>query len=244
MKQLYNTIGVGYSNLRKPDPRIEKAINAALRDAKTLLNVGAGTGSYEPTDRDVTAIEPSIEMIRQRAPTAPKAHQGVAEQLPFEDNQFDAAMAILTVHHWTDFEAGLHEMRRVAKGRLVFLTFDPAAPYFWLADYIPEIITIDQPIMPKISEFERILGNADITPIPIPHDCSDGFLGAYWRRPRAYLNPLVRAAISTFPKLNDVTDQIATLESDLNSGVWDAKYGHLMELDSLDIGYRLVVVEL
>lgn len=242
MKQLYNTIGVGYSNLRKPDPRIEKAINAALGDAKTLLNVGAGTGSYEPTDRDVTAIEPSIEMIRQRPPTAPKAHQGVAEQLPFEDNQFDAAMAILTVHHWTNFEAGLREMRRVAKGRLVFLTFDPAAPYFWLADYIPEIITIDQPIMPKLSEFERILGNADITPIPIPHDCSDGFLGAYWRRPRAYLNPLVRAAISTFPKLNDVTDQIATLENDLNSGVWDAKYGYLENQDSLDIGYRLVVI--
>ena len=243
MKQLYNTIGVGYANLRKPDPRIAQAINTVLGDAKTVLNVGAGTGSYEPSDRIVTALEPSTEMIRQRLPGAPKAHQGVAEHIPFEDNQFDAAMAVLTVHHWSDAEAGLLEMRRVAKNRLVILTFDPAAPYFWLADYIPEIITIDQPIMPKLSEFERILGETKVTPIPVPHDCIDGFLGAYWRRPRAYLNPLVRASISTFPKLDDISDALANLESDLNSGVWEAKYGHLMELDSLDIGYRLVVTD-
>lgn len=244
MKQLYNTIGIGYANLRKPDPRIAQAVNTALGDAKSVLNVGAGTGSYEPPDRVVTALEPSIEMIRQRLPGAPKAHLGVAEHIPFEDNAFDAAMAILTVHHWTDVEAGLLEMRRVAKQRLVTLTFDPTAPYFWLADYIPEIITIDQPIMPKLSEFGRILGKTEITPIPIPHDCTDGFLGAYWRRPRAYLNPLVRAAISTFPKLDNISAPLAKLESDLNSGVWEAKYGHLMDLDSLDIGYRLVVAEL
>lgn len=243
MKQLYNTIGVGYANLRKPDPRIAQTINGALGGAKTVLNVGAGTGSYEPVDRDVTAIEPSIEMIRQRLPSAPKAHQGVAEHLPFQDDEFDAAMAILTVHHWSDVEAGLVEMRRVAKNRILILSFDPAAPYFWLADYIPEIIALDQPIMPKLSEFERILGDTEITPIPIPHDCTDGFLGAYWRRPRAYLNPLVRAAISTFPKLDDVSGPLAKLESDLNSGAWDNKYGHLMELDSLDIGYRLVVAD-
>lgn len=244
MKQLYNTIGVGYANLRKPDPRIEQAISAALGNAKSVLNVGAGTGSYEPADRAVTALEPSTEMIRQRLPGAPKAHQGVAERIPFEDDAFDAAMAILTVHHWTDVEAGLLEMHRVAKNRLVILSFDPAAPYFWLADYIPEIITLDQPIMPKLSEFNRILGETKITSIPVPHDCSDGFLGAYWRRPRAYLNPLVRAAISTFPKLNNISGALTKLESDLNSGVWEAKYGHLLKLDSLDIGYRLIVKEL
>lgn len=243
MKQLYNTIGVGYANLRKPDPRIAKVINTALGDAKTVLNVGAGTGSYEPTDRAVTALEPATEMIRQRTPDAATAHLGVAENIPFEDNSFDAAMAVLTVHHWTDFEAGLREMRRTAKDQLVILTFDPAAPYFWLADYIPEIIALDQPIMPKLPEFERILGNVTITPVPIPHDCTDGFLGAYWRRPRAYLNPLVRAAISTFPKLDDISQPLAQLESDLNSGVWEAKYGYLETHDSLDIGYRLVTVE-
>ena len=106
MKHLYNTIGIGYANIRKPDPRIEQMINTALGDATSVLNVGAGTGSYEPTDRAVTALEPAIEMIRQRAPGAPKAHQGVAERIPFGDNQFDAAMAILTVHHWSDVEAG------------------------------------------------------------------------------------------------------------------------------------------
>lgn len=244
MKQLYNTIGVGYANLRKPDPRIEQAISAALGDAKSVLNVGAGTGSYEPTDRVVTALEPSIEMIRQRASGAAKVHQGTAEQLPFDDSEFDAAMAVLTVHHWSDVEAGLLEMRRVAKQRLVLLTFDPAAPYFWLADYMPEIVALDQPIMPNLSEFERILGDIKITTVPVPHDCTDGFLGAYWRRPEAYLNPLVRSAISTFAKLDQISDPLAKLERDLHSGAWAEKNAYLMELDSLDIGYRLIVKEL
>lgn len=244
MKQLYNTIGVGYSNLRKPDPRIEQTINTALGAVQTVLNVGAGTGSYEPTDRIVTALEPSIEMIRQRPPGSARAKQGTAEHMPFDDDQFDAAMAVLTIHHWSDVEAGLLEMRRVAKKRLVILTFDPAAPYFWLADYIPEIVELDQPIMPKLSEFGRILGKVEITTVPVPHDCSDGFLGAYWRRPEAYLNPLVRAAISTFAKLDNISGQLDKLSSDLNSGVWAEKNAHLLELDSLDIGYRLVVADL
>ncbi len=243
MKQLYNTIGVGYANLRKPDPRIEQAISTALGNAKSVLNVGAGTGSYEPTDRAVTALEPSIEMIRQRSPDAAPVHQGTVEQLPFADNKFDAAMAVLTVHHWSDFEAGLLEMRRVAKQRIVVLTFDPTAPYFWLADYIPEIVKLDQPIMPVLSEFERILGETTVTSVPIPHDCTDGFLGAYWRRPEAYLNPLVRSAISTFAKLDDVSGPLAKLQNDLNSGAWAEKNAHLLELGSLDIGYRLVVAQ-
>lgn len=243
MKQLYNTIGVGYANLRKPDPRIAQAINSALGDAKSVVNVGAGTGSYEPTDRVVTALEPSIEMIRQRPADAAEVHEGTAEQMPFADNQFEAAMAVLTVHHWSNFEAGLREMQRVATRRLVVLTFDPAAPYFWLADYLPNIIALDQPIMPKLGEFERILGEVTVTTIPVPHDCTDGFLGAYWRRPQAYLNPLVRAAISTFAKLNNIADPLAKLQDDLNSGAWDKKYGHLLAQDTLDIGYRLVVKE-
>lgn len=243
MPALYDKIGIGYSNLRKPDPRIAKAIHEALGDAQSILNVGAGTGSYEPADREVTALEPSAEMIEQRPAGSGKAHQGVAENMPFADNQFDAAMAVLTVHHWSDLEAGLLEMRRVTKGRLVILTFDPEAHYFWLADYIPEIIELDQPIMPKMTEYGRILGNVAIEDIPIPHDCTDGFLGAYWRRPHAYLDPAVRASISTFAKLNDAPSSLRVLERDLASGEWDRLHGHLMEQEFLDAGYRLVIAD-
>lgn len=243
MKPIYDTIGRGYAGKRTPDPRIAAAIHTALGDAQTVLNVGAGTGSYEPTDRAVTALEPSTEMIQQRPESAPKVVQGVAEKLPFADCAFDAAMAVLTVHHWTDFEAGLREMQRVAKERLVVLTFDPAGPYFWLADYLPEIIELDQPIMPPISDFTRILGETTVSPVPIPHDCSDGFLGAYWRRPAAYLDPGVRAAISTFAKLDKVPKALQQLKADLNSGAWATRYGDLMDLDELDIGYRLVVAD-
>lgn len=243
MNAVYDTIGVGYANLRQPDTRIAKAINEALGDARSVLNVGAGTGSYEPTDREVTALEPSAEMIGQRPPEAAKVHQGAAENLPFEDNAFDAAMAVLTVHHWSDVEAGLREMRRVATGRLVILTFDPAGPYFWLADYIPEIVQLDQPIMPKLSEFERVLGQTRVETVPVPHDCTDGFLGAYWRRPHAYLDARVRSAISTFAKYPDLSAACQRLEDDLNSGRWAERYGDVLELESLDIGYRLVIAD-
>ncbi|MEO0439840.1 MAG: class I SAM-dependent methyltransferase [Pseudomonadota bacterium] len=241
MAALYDTIGTGYSRLRRPDPRIAKVIHAALGDAETILNVGAGAGSYEPADRKVTALEPSAEMIGQRPLEAGKAFQGVAENLPFANQSFDAAMAVLTVHHWTDLEAGLREMRRVTTGPLVILTFDPGAPYFWLADYIPEIITLDQPIMPAMSEYGRILGDVEIDPVPVPHDCTDGFLGAYWRRPQAYLDAEVRSAISTFAKLDDISAPLRQLEDDLKSGAWQKRYGDVMERNALDIGYRLAV---
>lgn len=241
MTALYDQIGKGYARRRQPDPRIAKTIHDALGKAQSVLNVGAGTGSYEPTDRQVTALEPSAEMIRQRPPEAAKAYQGVAEDLPFADRQFDAAMAVLTVHHWTDFDAGLREMRRVAKDRVVILTFDPESDYFWLADYIPEIIALDQPIMPRLSAFEGVLGDVTVEPVAIPRDCTDGFLGAYWRRPEAYLDKAVRSAISTFAKLDDVTESMKRLEDDLASGAWEAQYGHLLQEEYLDIGYRLVV---
>jgi SAM-dependent methyltransferase len=241
MQALYDTIGVGYAARRKPDPRIARAIHGALGEAKTVLNVGAGSGSYEPADRAVTAVEPSVEMIHQRPPGKTMVCQGVAENLPFADRQFDAAMAVLTVHHWTDIEAGLREMRRVVKDRIVILTFDPASDYFWLADYIPDIVALDQLIMPKLSVFDRVFGETTVSAVPAPHDCTDGFLGAYWRRPRAYLDPEVRAAISTFAKLGDVSAAMARLEDDLNSGAWMQRYGDLIEAETLDIGYRLVV---
>lgn len=244
MKPLYDKIGVDYAKLRKPDLRIAAFIERALGAARSVLNVGAGAGSYEPTDRAVTALEPSAEMIGQRPPGLAKAHQGVAEALPFADNAFDAAMAVLTVHHWSNLKTGLLEMRRVARHRVVILTFDPASPYFWLADYIPEIITLDQPIMPKIDAFAEILGETKVEIVPVPHDCTDGFLGAYWRRPYAYLNPDVRSAISTFSKLDHAPSALQQLEDDLASGIWEERYGNILEADSLDVGYRLVVADL
>ncbi|MBO6505836.1 MAG: class I SAM-dependent methyltransferase [Kordiimonadaceae bacterium] len=244
MKPIYDTIGKGYTGKRVPDPRIAAAIHGALGQAKTVLNVGAGTGSYEPTDRNVTALEPSTEMIQQRPQGAAKVVQGFSENIPFADNQFDAAMAVLTVHHWTNFEAGIREMQRVAKERLVILTFDPAAPYFWLADYLPEIIELDQPIMPPIAKFADLLGEVKVSSVPIPNDCTDGFLGAYWQRPHAYLDPEVRAAISTFAKLEEAPKALQELEADLKSGAWEERYGHMNALKELDIGYRLVTAEL
>ena len=243
MSAVYDTIGAGYAALRKPDPRIAEAINRALGAARTVLNVGAGAGSYEPVDRSVTALEPSAEMTRQRSPDVVPVLLGIAEGLPFRDDAFDAAMAVLTVHHWSDVEAGLLEMRRVAKNRVVILTFDPAGPYFWLADYIPQIVDLDQPIMPVLGAYERILGETSVQIVPVPHDCTDGFLGAYWRRPRAYLDARARAAISTFAKLGDVSTALGKLERDLDTGLWAERYGRLLTLESMDIGYRLVIAD-
>lgn len=244
MAALYDTIGKGYAGKRNPDVRIAAAIAGALGDARTVLNVGAGAGAYEPPDRDVTALEPSAEMIAQRPAGAARAVLGVAEYLPFEDKSFDAAMASLTVHHWSDVRTGLAEMKRVARDRVVIFTFDPSGPYFWLKDYVPAIVEMDQPIMPPMDVYEEALGPARVTPVLIPHDCTDGFLGAYWRRPRAYLDPNVRAAISTFAKLGDVSEPMAALMRDLESGAWEARHESIMARETLDIGYRLVIAEL
>lgn len=241
MQAKYDSIGIEYAMLRKPDGRIAAMIDAALGDAVTVLNVGAGAGSYEPAARQVTALEPSAEMIRQRPPTAAPVVQGRAEQLPFADASFDAAMAVLTVHHWSDQAKGLAEMRRVSRGPVVILTYDASIRGFWLADYIPELVTLDEAQMPPMTDYATALGLVDILPVPIPHDCSDGFLCAYWRRPAAYLDTRVRAAMSSFHAIGDVSAELARLESDLASGAWEARYGALLELDALDCGYRMVV---
>lgn len=241
MSARYDTIGVSYSDLRKPDPRIAALIDAALGSAKTVLNVGAGTGSYEPASRQITAVEPSLEMIQQRTSPAASVIQGCAENLPFADGSFDAAMAVLTIHHWTDQAKGCAELRRVTRGPIVILTYDPAVRDFWLADYIPALITLDEGRMPPMAQYEQWLGPVEITPIPIPHDCIDGFLCAYWRRPAAYLDPRIRAAISSFWALGDISNELAALERDIDNGVWAQRYAHLAALDQLDCGYRLVV---
>src|SRR6266850_1722401 len=204
MAELYDAIGQGYDLHRRPDPRIASAIVAALGPADTVVNVGAGAGSYEPRDRRVVAVEPSRAMIGQRRPCSAPVVQASATALPFRDAAFDAALAVLTVHHWPDRARGLAELTRVAR-RMVILTWDPASSGFWLVDdYFPEIAIIDRPIFPGLDELTRMLGPIDVRSIPVPHDCSDGFLGAYWRRPHAYLDAGVRGAISTFAKLGTV----------------------------------------
>jgi SAM-dependent methyltransferase len=241
MNRLYDTIGVDYAALRRPDPRIAARIEAALGPARTVLNVGAGSGSYEPAERMITAIEPSAEMIRQRLPSAATVIQTSAESLPFDARSFDAAMAVLTVHHWHDPARGLREMRRVARGPLVILTYDPAFRGFWLADYVPALVTLDDDRMPPLSLYADVLGPVEITPVPIPHDCLDGFLCAYWRRPAAYLDPRIRAAMSSFWGVGDVSAAMAQLAQDLESGEWARRYGTMLTHDDCDLGYRLVV---
>lgn len=236
----YDTIGEGYARRRRPDPRIAAAILAALGDARTVINVGAGTGSYEPADRVVQAVEPAQTMIDQRPAHAAPCVRASAESLPFPDASYDAAMAILTIHHWTDWRAGLREMRRVAP-RVVLLTFDVEASTFWLThDYFPALDALDREIMPRLSDLTAELGEARIVPVPIPHDCEDGFLGAYWRRPQVYLDPVARRSMSSFARI-DAEDGLARLAGDVENGAWRKRYASLLDLDALDVGYRLIV---
>jgi SAM-dependent methyltransferase len=236
----YDSIGINYAELRKPDPRIAAAIQAALGSAKTVLNVGAGTGSYEPADRQITAVEPSLEMIRKRAPSAARVLQASADDLPFENGAFDTAMAILTIHHWPDKQAGLKEMRRVTRGRIVLLTFDPACRP-WLTDYLPELVSLDEAQMPSMDDYERWLGPVQVTSLLVPHDCRDGFLYAYWRRPEAYLDARIRTGSSSFWAIGNTAAGLQKLERDLETGEWARRYAGLINLEAYDAGYRLVI---
>ena len=241
MAASYDKIGVNYARLRQPDARIAAQIATALGPAKRVLNVGAGAGSYEPPGRRITAVEPSAEMISQRPPSDATVIQGTAEDLPFEDNSFDAAMAVLTVHHWTDKARGMQELRRVTSGPVVVVTYDPGFRDFWLLRDFPELVALDEAQMPPLDHFAGWLGSVDIAPVPIPHDCSDGFLAAYWRRPAAYLDPKIRAAMSSFWKIDNAEQGLQRLQRDLESGAWVAENGALMDRDACDCGYRIVV---
>jgi SAM-dependent methyltransferase len=245
---VYDRIGAGYAVTRRSDPRIARAIDAALGDARTLANVGAGAGAYEPKNRRVVAVEPSGTMLRQRAASAAPCIQAVAEHLPLRNDSVDAVLAVLTIHHWMDRAGGLAELRRVARRRVVVLTWDPAAhDHFWLTtEYFPEIVTLDIPRVPSIADFERSLGPIRVTPVLIPHDCVDGFLGAFWQRPEAYLDPAVRGSISGFAQLDPeaVRRGVTRLAADLQSGRWEARHGKLRAQEHHDVGYRLVVAEL
>ena len=239
---VYDRIGHGYAALRRPDPRIAAAIWQALADAETVLNVGAGAGSYEPTDRSVVALEPSLTMIRQRGESSVPVVRASATHLPFPDRSFDAVLAVLTIHHWHDRAGGLLELARVARSRVVIFTCDPSMGGFWLVqDYFPEIREIDRRILPTVDELKSILGDIEVRSVLIPWNCTDGFLGAYWRRPYAYLSLRVRSAISTFSKISDVEAGIRRLRRDLEDGTWSQRYGYLLNRDELDLGYRLVI---
>lgn len=240
--QLYDEIGQQYAQLRQTEPRIAAALHRALGQAETVLNVGAGTGSYEPVDKTVIAVEPSQTMIRQRATGTAPVVQASAVALPLDDATFDGGMAVLTMHHWSDRRLGLQELVRVVRGPIVIVTWDPDSSGFWLInDYFPEILDIDRPTFPTLDEFRQELGDIAVTVLPVPHDCIDGFLCAYWRRPHMYLDPHVRQAMSIFTKLRDVESRIARLQSDLKDGTWQRRYGELLPLTELDLGYRLVV---
>ena len=246
-RAVYDTIGREYRTQRRSDPRIASRLTSALGDARSVLNVGAGAGSYEPSDRRVVAVEPSGVMLAQRPPDAAPAVQARAEALPFAARAFDAVMAVLTLHHWTDRARGLAECARVARRRVVLLTWDPDADPFWLLrDYFPAFVDADRRQFPPLRAYEDAFGpgaRVAIAAVPVPHDCIDGFLGAYWARPEAYLDPAVRAGISSFAAPG-VDDALERLRADLASGAWNARHGHLRAADERDLGYRLVVSEL
>ena len=245
-RPLYNTIGSGYGAVRQPDPRIAAQIRLAIGDANTLVNVGAGSGSYEPDDVLTVAVEPSDVMVAQRSPVAAPVVRARAEQLPFRDGAFDVAMAIFTVHHWSDPVLGIAELQRVSQ-RQVVMTWDPTIfeKTFWFArDYLPRGLQSDEPGTAGLIA-SMLGGPASEQPVLVPADCTDGFYAAYWARPEAFLDPAVRAGISALALEDEkvVADAVDRLAADLRSGAWDDKYGQLRDIATLDVGYRLIVTE-
>jgi SAM-dependent methyltransferase len=241
----YDRCAPAYTLGRRADPRIAARVHTALGGSRTVLNVGAGTGSYEPEDRHVLAIEPSAGMRARRPAHLTPAIDACAEALPLDDDTVAAAMALITLHHWADPAAGLRELRRVARGPVVVLTFDidVLAGYWMINDYLPEALADDRRRFPTIDAITSILGGAHVEPVPIPADCLDGFFEAYYARPEAYLDPTLRAAQSVWPRLPEGVERraLAALAADLASGVWDTRHGHLRAQPTYEGGLRLIV---
>ena len=240
----YERHGRAYARHRRPDPRIAARINAALGDARTVLNVGAGAGSYEPGDRWVLAVEPSATMRAQRPIGAAPALDARAEALPFDDDTFDAAMACVTIHHWQPPQAGLAELRRVARGPVVVFTFELDWLPAWQQQHLYEGLVIERPRFPAIADVAAALGGRTrVEHIPTAGDCEDGFFEAFWRRPEALLDPAIRASQSMWTLLEQGVEEriVAGLDEALSSGAWDAEHGHLRDLDSYDGALRLVI---
>jgi SAM-dependent methyltransferase len=240
----YERHGRAYARHRRPDPRIAARIHAALGDARTVLNVGAGAGSYEPGDRWVLAVEPSAAMRAQRPVGAAPALDARAEALPFDDDAFDAAMACVTIHHWQPPQAGLAELRRVARGPVVVFTFELDALPAWQQQHLHEGLVVERPRFPAIADVAAALGGRTrVERIPTPGDCEDGFFEAFWRRPEALLDRSIRASQSMWTLLEPGVEEriVAGLGEALSSGEWDAEHGHLRDLDSYDGALRLVI---
>lgn len=241
---VYDRVGLGYARFRRPDPRIADRLTSALGDARTVVNVGAGTGSYEPLDRVVLAVEPSEVMVKQRPLGAARCIRAAAERLPFVDQSFDAAMGILTIHHWSDPVAGLRELGRVAE-RVIVFAYEPAVHRaFWLwQEYFPAAGSVAAASELPIAQVADILDADRVEPVLVPHDCSDGFGPAYWRRPAAYLDASVRRCISGLALLPaaDLEPGLKRLRQDLNTGAWQTRHRDLTNLDAIDAGLRLVV---
>lgn len=241
----YGAIGPGYAAIRQPDPRIEAIVWSALGDAGTVLNVGAGAGSYEPRDREVTAVEPSASMRAERPADRVAAIDATAESLPFDDDSFDAAMASVTIHQWPELERGLAEMRRVSRGPVVILTFAPQVPEpWWQPVYVPELFEVEAARMPALDRVAAALGGrVEVHTVPIPADCIDGFGQAFFARPERTLEPEVRRAMSAWSFLGDevIARYDRELGDDLRSGAWDERWGSFRDLASFDGGLRLVV---
>ncbi len=241
----YGAIGQAYARFRQQDPTIAQAIRDALGDVRTVINVGAGTGSYEPADLEVTAVEPSATMRAQRPTHLSPAVDAVAERLPFPDASFDAAMATFTVHQWSSLEQGLAEMQRVARGPIVIMLADPDQLHgFWLNDYLPEVLDVEAERYPQPAHVLKLLGpTAMVRSLPVPRDCTDGFAEGYFGRPERFLEPGVRGAMSSFSLVaQEAIDRfLAHLGGDLASGEWDRNYGHLREAEAFDGSLRLVI---
>lgn len=239
---LFDRIGSAYARQRRADPRIAAVVQAALGDARTVVNVGAGAGSYEPSDRDVLAVEPSADMRAQRPPEASPCIDGVAEDLPLADRSVDAAMAVYTDFHWGDLSRGIAEMARVSSDRVIVLTVDRTAAgrYWFTRDYLPAANDLFR-ALPRLTE--SLPGPCEITAVPIPHDCVDGFTHAFWRRPERLLDPEVRSALAMLDPIpaGTVDAAIERLDADLNDGSWRRRNRELLDRDELDLGHRLVV---
>jgi SAM-dependent methyltransferase len=243
----YDRIGRNYKRVRKPDPRIAARIDAGLGDAKTVVNVGAGTGSYEPSDRCVTAVEPSAEMIAQRPPGSAAVVQASAEALPFDDDSFDAALAVLTIHHWVDLAAGLAEMQRVARRRIVVVTFDPEPLRdLWIVrDYFPGMLNLESD-RTSGHRLAAELPEGRSLPLPVPRDCSDHFFAALWGRPELLFDDETVGPMWVWSRLSEEAKREGRemLAKDLENGRWQERHGHLLTVPELDVGLRLVVSEL
>ncbi|HEV7526717.1 MAG TPA: methyltransferase domain-containing protein [Acidimicrobiia bacterium] len=241
----YDSIGRTYTATRRADPRIASRVTAALGRAASVVNVGAGTGNYEPDDRFVVAVDPSLTMLQQRAAGTASAVQSVAEAMPFSDGAFDVALAVLTVHHWDDLEAGLREMQRVAARQVIFFYEPSAAWTLWLVpEYFPEILDLaSERAAPGLDRLAASLAVQDVEPVLVPADCSDGFAGCYWNRPEAYLDPAVQDGMSALAQLDPVVRKRGTdrLRLDLERGDWDERHGELRDLTEIDLGYRLLL---